>query len=168
MVKSGICDIQRQALVSLDMLSYQAQNAKDMLESDEIVDCMCRAVSELTDTESLSRSLSIVVNVFSAASAQHMTSKQEDHAVAIIKPVLEILAQETSIKCLHLHQQAVRVLVSLSWASSKSKAILSAELQFGLLQSKVEQVGCLPHCNRSFDTLSSMQKSVQQNLSVLA
>lgn len=171
MVRSGLTDMQHQALVSLDMLSHTTSNASEILANNEALDCMRSAVEELTDMESLSRSVSIITNLFSAAAEERMTLTDEvkQLASAAVKSVLQILSKDTDIKCLNLHVQGVRCLACISAAFKHSSLeLLNNEHCQVLVERKLSQCGALAFTDRSMDTLTQMQKRLAANLSQCA
>lgn len=166
MVRSGKIDLQRNALLSLDMLCYDANNAKDILAEEDALQYLCEAVADLSDNECRSRALSAIANLLTAAATHGITSKSEKHAVEVITPIMQILKQDTDIAFLNLHLQAVRALSCISAAAKSSRNILAESSCNALLESKVAQCSALAFADRSTGSLAEMQTQVAKNIAM--
>merc|ERR1712166_853581 len=158
---------------SLDMLSSDPLNAQDILADEDSVGHMCSALGALGDGESLSRALSVIANIFSAASVdQCMSDKTEQLATNIIGPIMHVLSeQDTNIGTLFLHMQGMRALACISAAARTSQSIhLRDSLQHcaSFLQRKVVECSALSFASRCTSTLQEMHGEFSTNLSMCA
>jgi len=168
MVRSGKVDLQQNALLSLDLLCYDANNAKDILVEEDALQYLCEAVAKLTDKECRSRALSAIANLLTAAATHGLSSKSEQHAVEVIEPIMQILKQDTDIAFLNLHLQAVRALSCISASARSSRSILARSSCNALLESKVLQTSALAFTDHSTDSLAQMQAQVAKNIAMCA
>jgi len=166
MIQSGKIDLQRNALVSFDILSTNSANAEAILaeEGAGAVRSLCAAV-KLADAESAMRALSTIANLLNAAvHAQNaLSADTEEQVVAVIEPIVQILHQDTSIAFLNLHVQAVRTLSCISAAAQSSRNIMAQTEFSALLECKVQQCSGLAYTARPAMCLTQMQQEVAAN-----
>jgi hypothetical protein len=166
MVDSGMLDIQRNALVSLDNISFDISKSRAILEEmeTEVFERLCACVSEVKDTETLTRSLSAMSNLLLAVADSKLLSATELVVVAAIAPIMQLLRQNTNAASLNLHVQAVRTLSCISTCVQSSCSVLSGYKCGEILECKVRQCNLMVHTQRPATSLAELQKQVAANL----
>lgn len=168
MVRSGKVDLQRSALISLDMLSLNTTSAKELLLEDDAMQYLCESVGDLADNECRSRALSAICNLLTVGVNHGLTAKAEEHAVAVIDPITQILRCDTEVACLNLHVQAARALSCISSAAKSSRSILANDDINSLLECKVQQCSSIAFADHSASSLVETQQQVAANIATFA
>lgn len=165
MVQSDKLDVQRGALLSLDMLTQDGCAVGAILQDDAddgALHHICRCITT-HDDECRSRALSVIANL--VATPCQLTLRAEQQLTQAIPAILHILrSMQTSISCLQLHLQCTRALMGMSKVSAMSRALLTREDCNGVLAHKVNQCRGIAFTDRCTSSLTEMAGTVAQNI----